>query len=186
MQKFFNDINAIEQFTSTLKSDPSLQCLHCSKHEHFISHGFVYKQYSITHREAVGKRIVCCNRYGHQGCGRTYQLDIVNKLPKRHYSTWVLFVFISLMSLGRSVCNAYTQATKQTQTRHAWRWLKKLKANMMHYRGYLKVPIPIGSSDKLKKFKHHQCLLSTLTAMILAVDGCPCAAFQCKQQMAFI
>ncbi|MBL4940993.1 MAG: hypothetical protein JKY81_04945 [Colwellia sp.] len=116
MQKFFKDLNAIEQFTSTLKSTPSLQCEYCSKHEHFISHGFIYKQHSIVRREAVGKRIVCCNRYGHQGCGRTYQLDISRKLPKRRYSNAVLFVFISLLLIGQSVCHAYSQATKQTQT----------------------------------------------------------------------
>ena len=87
MQKFFKDLNAIEQFTSTLKSTPSLQCHYCSKYEHFISHGFVYKQHSIARREAVGKRIVCCNRYGHQGCGRTYQFDVSRKLPKRRLRT---------------------------------------------------------------------------------------------------
>ncbi|MBL4910750.1 MAG: hypothetical protein JKX78_12160 [Alteromonadaceae bacterium] len=186
MQKFFKDLNAIEQFTTTLKSTPSLQCHYCLKHEHFISHGFVYKQHSTTCREAVGKRIICCNRYGHQGCGRTYQLDISRKLPKRHYSGAVLFAFISLLILGRSVCNAYIQATKQAQTRHAWRWLKQLKVNLMNYRGYLKVPIPVETADRMKHFKHHQLVLTTLTAMLFAVKGCPCAAFQFTQQIAFI
>lgn len=186
MEKFFKDLNAIEQFTSTLKFQPSLQCQHCLKHGHFISHGFVYKQQSIACRETVGKRIVCCNRYGHQGCGRTYQLDIASKLPMRRYCGAVLFIFISLLLSGCSVCHAYEQATKQGQTRHAWRWLKQLKANLMNYRGYLNVPIPFASADKGRYFKHHLRLLSTLTAIIATLDGCPCVAFQFKQQIAFI
>ena len=183
MQKFFKDLHAIEQFTSTLKSTPSLQCHFCSKNEHFISHGFIYKQHSIACREAVGKRIVCCNRYGHQGCGRTYQLDISRKLPKRRYSNAILFVFISLLLIGQSVCSAYAQATKQSQTRHAWRWLSKLNTNLMRYRGYLKVPITLVAPNN---YKNHRLLLSALTAMISIGDSCPCATFQLKQQMAFI
>jgi hypothetical protein len=183
MQKFFKDLNAIEQFTSTLKSTPSLQCHFCSKHEHFISHGFVYKQHSIACKEAVGKRIVCCNRYGHQGCGRTYQLDISRKLPKRRYSNAVLFVFISLLLIGQSVCHAYVQATKQSQTRHAWRWLNKLKDNLMSYRGYLKVPIALVAPNN---YKHHRLLLTTLASLVSTETTCPCATFQCKQQIAFI
>jgi hypothetical protein len=186
MQKFFKDLPAIEQFTSTLKSTPSLQCQYCLKHEHFISHGFVYKQHSIACREAVGKRIVCCNRYGHQGCGRTYQLDISRKLPKRRYSNEVLFVFISLLFIGQSVCRAYAQATNQSQTRHAWRWLQKLKTNLMSYRGYLKVPISIDSANKVNHFKHHRLLLTTLASLMATKATCPCAAFQFKQQIAFI
>jgi hypothetical protein len=183
MQKFFKNLPAIEQFTSTLKSTPSLQCHYCLKHEHFISHGYVYKQHSIAHREVVGKRIVCCNRYGHQGCGRTYQLGIASKLPKHRYSNAVLFLFISLILSGRSIGSAYTEATKQHQTRHAWRWLNKLKANLMRYRGYLKVPITLVAPNN---YKHHRLLLTTLRAIISIADGCPCAAFQFTQQIAFI
>jgi hypothetical protein len=183
MQKFFKDLNAIEQFTSTLKSTPSLQCQYCTETEHFISHGFVYKQHSITHRETVGKRIVCCNRYGHQGCGRTYQLDISRKLPKRRYSNAVLFVFISLLLIGHSVCDAYVLSTKQTQTRHAWRWLNKLKANLMNYRGYLKVPITLVAPNN---YKRHRLLLTTLASLVSTETTCPCSAFQFKQQIAFI
>lgn len=183
MQKFFKDLHAIEQFTSTLKSQPSLQCQYCTKAEHFISHGYVYKQHSIASRETVGKRIVCCNRYGHQGCGRTYQLDIVSKLPKRRYSNAVLFIFISLLLFGHSVSRAYSQATKQTQARHAWRWLKKLKGNLMSYRGYLKRPIALVAPNN---YKHHHLLLTTLASLVSTETTCPCSAFQFKQQIAFI
>ena len=91
--------------------------------------------------------------------------------------------FISLLLIGHSVCHAYSQATKQTQTRHAWRWLEKLKANLMSYRGYLKVPITLVAPNK---YKHHRILLTTLRAIISIADGCPCAVFQLKQQIAFI
>ena len=108
------------------------------------------------------------------------------KLPKRQYFGAVLFVFISLLLLGRSVCHAYEQATKQSQTRHAWRWLKQLKANLMNYRGYLKIPITLVSIDDNAHLKHHRLLLSSLSAMISTGNDCPCATFQFKQQIAFI
>jgi len=186
MQKFFKDIYSIERFTSSLTSTPAMQCQYCSKREHFISHGFVYKQRSISVRETVGKRIICCNRYGHQGCGRTYQLDIVSKLPKHQYTATVLFLFISLILLGHSIGSAYTTATKQSQTRHAWRWLKKLNKSLMRYRGYLKVPIAQVSIEHTAHFTHHRMLLTTLAAMIATADDCPCATFQLTQQIAFI
>jgi hypothetical protein len=186
MQKIYKDIAAIERFTSTLQSTPSLQCQYCAKHAHFISHGFVYKQHSIALKEAVGKRIICCDRYGHQGCGRTYQLDIASKLPHQRYSATVLFLFISFILLGDSICSAYTQATKQGQTRNAWRWLKKLKTNLIHYRGALKVPITHIPLMNRAHFTHHRILLTTLAAMTSTGDECPCATFQLKQQIAFI
>jgi len=98
----------------------------------------------------------------------------------------VLFVFISFLLIGHSVCHAYAKATKQTKTRHAWRWLKRFNANLMCYRGYLKVAIPVNSANKVKHFKHHRLLLTALAAIISTVNGCPCAALQLKQQIAFI
>lgn len=185
MQTFFHDIDAIERFTSSLKSTPSLQCQYCAKQVHFVSHGFVYKQHSIIEKEAVGKRIICCNRYGHHGCGRTYQLNIANKLPKRHYAVSVLCLFITFLLKEQSVCQAYSQATGQIQSRQGWRWLKLLKDKLMTYRGYLKVPIIL---DRLKPlaFKHHRLLLSTLFTMVQEGGTCPCAHFQLTQQTAFI
>tara|TARA_B110001454_G_scaffold211313_1_gene226831 strand:+ start:904 stop:1191 length:288 start_codon:yes stop_codon:yes gene_type:complete len=95
-------------------------------------------------------------------------------------------VFFSLLLLGRSVCHAYEQATKQGQTRHAWRWLKRLKANLMRYRGYLKVPIPVDSADQVKNVKHHRLLLTTLALLVSTTVNCPCVTFQLSQQTAFI
>ena len=187
MQKFFKDLNSIGQFTASLKWQRSLRCEICLNHEHFISHGFIYKQYSSERKEAVGKRIVCSNRYGHQGCGHTYQLTIADKLPHRRYFGVVLVRFISLLLSGHSVCCAYSQATKQSQTRHAWRWLKKLNDNLMHYRGYLKVPI-VGkiALEQAPDFTYHRCLLTTLNALTSKEGDGSCAAFQISQQIAFI
>ena len=140
MQTFFDDMDSIERLTSSLQSDPSLQCKHCFKSDHLMSHGFVYKQRSMSLRETVGKRIICCNRYGHQGCGRTIGLNIASQLPNRRYDTTVLFSFISLLLLGSCVCSAYCRATNQQQSRHAWRWIKQLTQNLTRYRNYLGEP----------------------------------------------
>ena len=183
MKTFFSDMASIEQFTSSLKSMPALTCQHCLKKEHFISHGFVYKQHSITHKEAVGKRIVCCNRYGHQGCGRTKQVYIAKTLPNRRYSGAVLATFIQLLLIGCAVPEAYYRATDQVQTRQAWRWLHRLKANMMCYRGALSppnasMPPPVIVRDSL--------LFTTLARLFSSTTSCPCAGFQLAQQHAFI
>jgi hypothetical protein len=183
MQTFFNDIESIEQFTSSLKSMPLLTCQYCLKQDHFISHGFVYKQHSISHKEAVGKRIVCCNRYGHQGCGRTKQLHIANVLPNRRYSAAVLAVFIHLLLIGCAVSEAYQRATGQIQTRQAWRWLSRLKANMMRYRGALAPP---SASIKPPIIVRDSLLFTTLSRLFLSITPCPCAGFQLARQHAFI
>ncbi len=183
MQIFFKNIDSVQQFTSSLKTHPSLQCNRCFKKIHFISHGFIYKHHSSVNKEAVGKRIICSNRYGHKGCGRAYQLNVAHKLPKRSYACAVLFTFIRLLLAGKAVTDAYRYATGQQQSRHAWRWLKQLKMNIMRYRGYLKVPINHATPADIPR--HHRLLLSTLNPVLLATP-CPVATFQITQQLAFI
>ncbi|NQY35145.1 MAG: hypothetical protein HRT37_09305 [Alteromonadaceae bacterium] len=117
MQKFFQSLDDIEQFVASLNSHHCYKCHHCSEQGHFISHGFVYKQYSSANKQAVGKRIVCSNSYGHTGCGKTYQLMLSEQLPSKRYTVTQLNVFILLLLSHLSVCCAYQQATGQDPQR---------------------------------------------------------------------
>ena len=73
MPSFFGSLFDIQQYASFVKRRYSLECEHCGEVGHLIAHGFVYKQVSILKRECVGKRLVCCRRFGHAGCGRNMQ-----------------------------------------------------------------------------------------------------------------
>lgn len=55
----------------------------------------------------MGKRIVCCRRFGKDGCGRTLQLYLDHIVPQRHYNLLTLIAFIVGMLKGRSVHHAY-------------------------------------------------------------------------------
>lgn len=104
MQKFFKDIQAIDHFTRHLAIHCSqLPCQHCAQSDQFVSHGFIYKQRSQAVSEPVGKRIFCSNRYGHTGCGRTFQLYIADEMPSLHYGCTQVFVFISSLFINLSV-----------------------------------------------------------------------------------
>lgn len=130
MPSFFSTLSDIDQYASFVKRRYSLVCEHCKKVGHLIAHGNVYKQMSMSVREVVGKRFVCCKRFGHAGCGRTMQMGLSSQLPRRRYSGLVLGRFILCLLANMSIVNAYTHATGQTSSRHAWRWLAALKANV--------------------------------------------------------
>ena len=50
-------------------------CPHCGKSEHSVSHGYLYKHISIDRREIVGKRILCSQRNGRQGCSHRQRMS---------------------------------------------------------------------------------------------------------------
>ncbi|MEW4368047.1 hypothetical protein, partial [Aliikangiella maris] len=47
--------------------------------------GYVYKQRDYRQRDIVGKQMICSQRYGRSGCGRTRQLYLQQVVPGRHY-----------------------------------------------------------------------------------------------------
>ena len=186
MQKFYQSLDEIEQTVSSLNSHYLLKCQHCSEQGHFVSHGFIYKQYSSCQKKAVGKRIICSNRYGHTGCGRTYQLMLAEQLPSRRYGASQLLMFILLLLSHLSVCSAYQQATGQESTRHAWRWLKRLKDNLMNYRGVLQKPSEQATSLFTRTRRRTHLIFFTLAQLFSANEFTSCAQFQYQQQSAFL
>ncbi len=135
MQLFFSSRFELEHYTHYLQVLPDDHaCQYCEQNDHWVSHGYVYKQCSIDQREVVGKRILCSNRFQHLGCGRTRQLYLHDALPGRRYSLHALVAFILNLLNGLSVSRAYQCATHVHSSRHAWRWLNDLFAQLSHFR----------------------------------------------------
>lgn len=184
MQRFFDSFSSINLFTLSLDHhQDKTQCAHCLKNNQFISHGIIYKQSSMTERKPSGKRIICSNRYGRSGCGRTTQLYVSNRIPRLHYDASVVFVFISHLLAKDCVTQAYQQATGQFEARNAWRWLSKLMRQLSAYRGTL-----IARTHSL--IEHHsrrlRLLLPTLTQMISNANPSLCARYQVNHQRSFM
>lgn len=140
MQIFFSSIASLEHFTRSLGAiTPANACEHCSQNDQWVSHGYVYRQQTMAQRHAVGKRILCSQRYGKSGCGRTRQLYLGNIIPRRHHGMHVLAAFVLLLCKGLSVTQAYRDARgdRHRDPRHAWRWLNALTAQLGRLRTFL-------------------------------------------------
>ena len=187
MKRFFETIDTLHRFTRELEyHQDKLQCLHCDKHDQFVSHGFVYKQRTSTQRARVGKRIYCSNREGRSGCGRTVRLYLVNEIPSLHYGSVALFIFISALLAHFTVKTAYQKATGQRETRHAWRWLNKLEHRLMDYRRFLSTcPDNIYAQFK-PRTRRLQVLLPTLERLFAKFKETPCGHYQLVTQSNFI
>jgi len=186
MKRFYPDFNAINVFTLSLDFHQNdLECAHCFKNDQFVSHGVIYKQRSGTLAEKVGKRIFCSNRYGRTGCGRTFQLYVANEIPTFRYGASHLFIFITALMASLNIDEAYHQATGQTETRNAWRWLSKLMSQLSEYRSILKsltnhhLHLIISLSPVLKH------LLPTLSRLFSSNKN-GCFDYQLSQQRAFL
>lgn len=178
MQIFFPSIQSINQFTSSLNSlSEQDACSHCSKYTQWVAHGYVYKQRSISHRETVGKRILCANRYGKVGCGHTRQLYLQSTIPHRSYGVATLAMFTLLLLQGFSVAKAYQKTTKKegVEPRQGWRWLQRLFCRIGHFRSLLLRQISSSSPEATTTpptthCRRLQLLLPTLKALFPTLD----------------
>ncbi len=187
MQKYFNNIESVDSFSLALDyHKDNLECVHCKKNDQFVSHGFIYKQRSMKVSEPVGKRIICSNRYGRSGCGRTFQLYVAGEFPSLQYGTAHLFIFISSLLANLTVSQSYQKATGQQGSRNAWRWLNKLMNKLIDYRSFLKTCTQTLSTRFSTRARRLQILLPTLTRLIALTDNCPCSHYQQLRQRAFI
>lgn len=190
MRRFFTDFASLDSFTRSLFIHQSqTQCPHCLKHDQFVSHGLIYKQRSIIKREPVGKRLLCSNRYGRSGCGRTVQLHIAECIPRIRYSASVISTFTTLLLARLTISQAYQQATGQFETRNAWRWIAKLMAHLSQYRCLLNTRTKADRTQIKSRSKSLHLLLPTLTQLKKQCSKASlnlCAAYQQQQQRCFM
>ena len=169
-------------FCFQLNIQPELRCPHCHKHDQFTLHDFIYKGVKKTE---VGKRLLCSNRNGHSGCGRTIRLYISQRVPQLVYSSIELTAFLLALINGLSITQAYQDATGTFEPRNAYRWLDKLKSRLSAFRHYLTTPC----SQSVERFSHRirglRLLLPTLERLFSSPSQHSCACFQNFHQKAF-
>lgn len=161
MQVFFSSMASLEHFTHSLGMiTPDNACQHCSQNDQWVSHGYVYRQQTMAERHAVGKRILCSQRYGKDGCGRTRQLYFANIIPSRRHCMQTLAAFILLLCKGLTVTQAYQDAREDPHRdpRHAWRWLNALTAQL----GRLRTSLCRKASTALTHLHHRSRKLTIL------------------------
>lgn len=186
MRPFFNDLNSLHQFTLDLDRHPDLQCRHCGQRNQLVSHGFVYQKQYGSDPQPIGKRILCSNRCGKTGCGRTEQLYLAERIPRLRHGASCVFIFVCALIAGAAIAQAYRQATGHDQPRHAFRWLRKMEQALPHYRRYQSRPAPDSDPDLGKRPRRLQLLLSTLYCLFSHVHTVTCAHFQHHHQIAFL
>lgn len=178
-------MNAIESFTHSLQNQTDNACRHCSKSDQWVSHGYIYK---IDPKEKpVGKRILCTNRYGKQGCGRTRALSLANTLPGHRYDTSQLMRFICALLAGLSISKAYyTVISHKQDARQAWRWVNRLMCRLGLFRQALRRPGHAKPANKPyhQRSRRLQILLPTLQQ--LYEQGDTCEHFQLSHQTLFL
>lgn len=187
MKIFYDTLEALHQFTFSLDQH-ELTCTSCKARGQFVSHGFCYKQRSQTVREAIGKRLFCSKRSGRTGCGRTVQLYVASEVPKLRYSSTQLFAFITALLANFSITAAYCKAVGKSESRHAWRWFKKLMLQLTVYRRYLHRDAHLISPAFKTQSQSRQILLPTLHALFSAEYSSinSIAGFQQAHQVRFI
>ena len=138
MKRFFDNMDALNRYTLELRlHNDHATCPHCRQSAHLVSHGFVYKFQTHQHIQAIGKRILCSNRFGHTGCGRTQQLYVSTIMPSHHYSILHLCVFVLALLKDAAISTAYTLATQCQEPRHGYRWIAKMVRQTITFRQYL-------------------------------------------------
>jgi len=164
MNIFYENIDAIDQFTMNLHTDPTLTCTHCQKQGNLMSHGFIYEE-KQHRKKPVGKRIFCSNRHGKEGCGRTIRLYIARIIPSFQYDTDHLFIFITSLLSFFSIKDSYKKATQVKNERNAYRWIIKMWKKIIEYRKLLPHHY---STLKAKNFRsiRFQILLPTLSELL--------------------
>jgi hypothetical protein len=183
MQRFFPDFDSIDHFTLSLRCfAEKVHCPHCTKSDHLISHGIIYKQRSINKREAVGKRVLCSNRFQHKGCGRTVQLYVATTIPTVQYATATVFAFLFSLLMNFDIATAYRTATGQTDARHAWRWLHRIHLRLSDFRTFVFARCESLAATFTTRCRRLQVLLPTLHALFSLQPVAPCAHYQLSSQ----
>lgn len=184
MPLFFDNLESLHRFTLELdRHQEEIRCPHCHLDDQFVSHGFVYKKQAQADPAPVAKRIFCSNRYGKTGCGRTRQLYLSEVVPRLSYSALQVFVFLSSLIAGLPISEAYQQAVKKPDFRHAYRWLKKLMARLSAFRSLFSRPV--AAPTFLQRSQRLQLLLPTLKNLFTFPNSGSCQAFQLTSQSAF-
>ena len=182
---YFENIHTLHQYTLALElHQDAIQCDQCHASDQFVSHGFVYRYLHYGVKEAVGKRILCSDRYGKSGCGKTFRLYLAKMIPALRHTTHHLHMFIASLLTGLTIQQAYQGATNTEDPRNAYRWLHKLTKQMVNYRGFLKTRHTAQSF--FSRSPRLQLLLPTLQQLFTCIGKQACTHYQLLKQRSLI
>lgn len=179
MTSFFACMSSLHAFSL----NPTCICKHCGCADQFVSHGFVYQKQQLDSPKSIGKRILCSNRFGRSGCGRTARLSLSDSIPYLHYSASIILSFLLILMRGHCVVSAFQQATGRVNTRQAWRWLHRFTHQLPHWRSHLAFPLSVTSYSL--RSPRLQNVLSSLDALFSTMPVPSCATLQMRWQLAF-
>jgi len=186
MQIYFASLLAIQQRTLSLDHE---RCNYCHQFHQLVSHGFVYKKQSGGQpQQAVGKRVLCSNRRGRTGCGRTMQLYLNTTIRYLHYLGCCVVAFVLTLVAGATVQQAYEAATDTAEPRNAYRWLNKLMAQLSAHRSVAhQPPAPAVEADGPASGHLRRSLLAaTFTGLLQQFEQPLCAHYQTRTQRSFV
>lgn len=169
MQMFFSSLQTLESYTHSLNSLPKEDaCQYCLRNDQWVSHGYVYKRCTSQGIILAGKRIICSSRYQRRGCGRTRQLYLEHCIPGRRYTVNTAIMFIRLLLNGVWLEDAYREALQDhiRDSRHAWRWLNGLYAQIGRFRSALSLSLNHEYHHVKSHHRRLRILLPTLSALL--------------------
>lgn len=178
MQTFFATIEAIHQQTRELDNEHCPHCGACC----LVSHGFCYKQISILEFQPVGKRVLCANRRGKCGCGRTVRLYLASRIPRLQSWGWQVVSFVWALLAGWSIAEAYWAATGAVEPRQGYRWFKRLMAQLVVWRPQVASQ---GNWRQIFPSSRYALLAESFVALTRVLGMPLCSGFQLKFQQAF-
>ena len=138
--------------------------------------------------EAVGKRVFCSNRRRHVGCGRTMQLYLDSIVRYLHFAGETVVAFLLALMANATIAAAYRQATGNTDTRNAYRWLQRLHAQLSDYRSLShQAPLPeIAPADVHHPPTRRVLLGATFTVLLQQYGQTLCSVYQLRWQRPFL
>lgn len=184
MPRFFPNLESLHRYTLELDlHSEALACQHCNQPGQWVSHGFVFRKQHMADPQPVAKRILCSNRHGRTGCGRTRQLYLDRIIPRLSHCALQVFVFLSALLAGGTVASAYHRATGILEPRNGYRWLTRCRHRLADFRRSLR---PSASADPwCHRSRSLRLVLSTLHQVFTAPDTSDCLHYQRTLQIAF-
>ncbi|MBL4864830.1 MAG: hypothetical protein JKY67_00460 [Pseudomonadales bacterium] len=190
MRLFFDNIDHLDQFTHGLDQHiGSIACQHCLKPNQLVPHGFVYKNQHLNNlidKEPVGKRLLCSNRYGRTGCGRTIRLYLADNIPALSRTAIPITLFFLALLSGKPIQLAYKEATRTNDPRNAYRWLCKCQARLTRYRAFLVNQREAFTTTIRSRSERLQILLPTIEGLRIVFSDSFVADFQLALQQRFM
>jgi transposase-like protein len=186
MHTYYPDLESIDQQSFQLQNE---DCLHCGQAAQLVSHGFIYKKQGVAKALLpVGKRLWCSTRFGRTGCGRTRQLYLDSVVKSLHYAGEVVVAFVASLMRGLGIAQAYQQVTGTNNSRHAYRWLRRLSLCLIDYRH---VPGLAHFDCVAHRFvqaitPRRQLLTISFTLLLQRFPTPLCAAYQAALQRSFL